>query len=272
MPNFTPPVVSTKKSAYEFTLVLIMLAVLTILVFFILYNNNPKMGIQPTGQNFEDYLKEKESILSYRKDLLAIIIAAFGAWIGAGAAYFFGRENLRESANGLLQLHRQITGAEKLANIKVKDIPPKLLNANYDEGVTLKDAMQKLTANPAMWFISVKTGDKWYIVNNEALFIYIKSKLDEVSHDAANVQKTYKEINDIVVNMTLKDAIPGMLQSAEVAKFINQFIFVKMDDNASYVNQEMDARGVFLAILTDDNGNFAQYFTTSDIRKALVNT
>ena len=28
-----------------------------------------------------------------------IILTAFGAWVGAGAAYFFGREILRESAN-----------------------------------------------------------------------------------------------------------------------------------------------------------------------------
>jgi hypothetical protein len=272
MPNQTEPSTTSKKSGYEFTLVLIMLGVLTILVVFILYANSPRTANMSVPKDFNDYLKEKESILNYRKDLLAIIIAAFGAWVGAGAAYFFGRENLRESANSLLQLHRQFTGQEKLAAIKVRDIGPKPLNANYDENSTLKVMNDKLAANPAMWFVSVKVDDTWRIVNNQGLFMYIKTALDTASKDQANANKTYAELDELVLKMTLKDAVKQMLQSELLKKFVDQRIIVKLDDNAAEVNQQMDAEGKFIAIITDEHGNFVQYFTTSDIRKALINT
>ena len=271
MPQTSQNSISTGRSGFEFALVLIMLGVLTLLVAFILFNTDPKVNISPGSTNFADYLREREMALNYRKDLLAIIIAAFGAWVGAGAAYFFGRENLRESANSLLQLHRQMTGAEKLGTIKVRDIPPKPLNANYDETLTLKDATDKLASNPSMWFISVNTNDKWHIINNEALFIYIKNKMDELSKDTANQQKSYADLNDMVLKTTLKDAIPEIEKQEPTNKFVNRFIEVKLDDSADKVNKEMDLKGVFLAIIKDDGGRFVQYFTTSDIRKTLVN-
>lgn len=258
------------KSNLEFYLVIIMLGVLLILISFILFNNNPSIEIIPNVTNFDEYLKEKESILNYRKDILSIIIATFGAWVGAGAAYFFGRENLRESANSLLQLHRQMTGAEKLSTIKVRDIPPKILNANYEETLTLKETSDKLLTNPNMWFISIKTSDQWHIINNDAIFLYIKNKLDEISKLPHNLTKSYNDLNNEVMDIKLKDAVPEIVKQGDTNKFVNNFIIAKLDDPADKVNEEMDNRGVFLAIIKDESGNLIQYFTTSDIRKALL--
>jgi uncharacterized membrane protein len=161
-----------------------------------------------------------------------------------------------------------MTGSEKLSTIKVRDIPPKSLNANYDETVNLKEATEKLLANPKLWFISIKTGDQWHIINNEAIFLYIKNKLDKVSSENANM--IYSEINNQVMNTTLKDAIPEIITHEETKKFINNFIIVNLDDPADMVNKEMDNRGVFLAVIKDESGNLSQYFTTGDIRKALL--
>lgn len=269
MPDATAP--STGRSKLEFVLVLIMLVTLSVLVIFILCYKSPFTEIRPGQGTYDEYLREKEAVLNYRKDLLAVVIAAFGAWIGAGAAYFFGRENLRESANSLLQLHRQMTGAEKLSALRVRDISPKPLDANYAETVTLKEATEKVAANPGMWFISVKVGNEWHILNSEALLIYIKKTLDEMAANTANSGKTYKELNDSVLSKTLKDVVPEMLTLDVTKSFVNQFLLVSLDDNAAAINREMDAKGVFLAIIKDKAGDFVQYFTTSDIRKALVN-
>jgi hypothetical protein len=38
------------------------------------------------------------NFIEYYKWALTTLMGAFGAWIGAGAAYFFGRENLKESS------------------------------------------------------------------------------------------------------------------------------------------------------------------------------
>ena len=69
-----------------------MFAVLTVLVWLVLKWMTVSTGVPPADA------------LAYRKDVLSIIITAFGAWVGAGAAYFFGRENLRVAMDGLLAM------------------------------------------------------------------------------------------------------------------------------------------------------------------------
>jgi hypothetical protein len=55
-------------------------------------------------------------VVASRKDLLAIILGAFGAWIGAGAAYFFGRENLRTATESTRfpQVSEAISRADRM--------------------------------------------------------------------------------------------------------------------------------------------------------------
>ena len=43
-----------------------------------------------------------DQMADYRMSLLTLIVTVFGAWVGAGAAYFFGRENLKEAADSML--------------------------------------------------------------------------------------------------------------------------------------------------------------------------
>jgi glycopeptide antibiotics resistance protein len=89
-----------------------MLGVLTLLVTVVLLI--PMHWIGPA---------DKGDIFIWRKDVLAIIITAFGAWVGAGAAYFFGRENLRVAADSLLAM-RGLSGKELLRRTSIKQIPP----------------------------------------------------------------------------------------------------------------------------------------------------
>lgn len=252
-----------KGNSREFTLVIIMLGVLTVLVTLILF-----VSINPPSGTADDAKIYFQSILDYRKSLLGLILAAFGAWVGAGAAYFFGRENLRESANSLLQLHQQMTGNAKLNLIKVRDIPPKPLDSNFSENVILSDLKDKLNANPNLWFISSNISGKWYILSKESIFQYIQKKLDELS--IAAPAKVYSDINSDLMKKTLREVVPDIASDPKFSHFVNQYIESNLEDNAANINKEMDIKGVFLGIVKDEKGELVQYFTTSDIRKALL--
>jgi len=255
---------SLKSNSTEFILVIIMLAVLTVLVTLILFVEIKQPG-DTSGDDAKIYF---QSILDYRKSLLGLILAAFGAWVGAGAAYFFGRENLRVSANSLLQLHQQMTGSARLNLIKVRDIPPKPLDSNFSEDATLKEIDEKFDAKPSMWFISTNALGKWYIISKELIGQYIQDASSELA--TKEPTKIYSEINTEIMKKTLKDVIPEIEKNTKYSHFINQYVDTKLEDNASNVNEDMDSKCVFLGIIKDDNGNLVQYFTTSDIRKALL--
>jgi hypothetical protein len=83
----------------EFLLVVVMLFVLLLLVLLILWAPIPNVSSDA----------EATMALDYRKNILTVIITAFGAWVGAGAAYYFGRENLREASQSLLPM-RSLVG------------------------------------------------------------------------------------------------------------------------------------------------------------------
>lgn len=68
----------------EYYLAISMLIALVILVIIVLY--------VPLSGN---------DTLEFRRTSLTLIVTAFSAWIGAGAAYFFGKENLRVATESL---------------------------------------------------------------------------------------------------------------------------------------------------------------------------
>jgi hypothetical protein len=78
-----------------FWLVVIMLGILLVLTAGLLWFPVEHTTTDATGHKVTVIDKE---LLEYYKWSLSALLGAFGAWIGAGAAYFFGKENLRESS------------------------------------------------------------------------------------------------------------------------------------------------------------------------------
>jgi hypothetical protein len=68
-----------------------------------------------------------KEILDYRKEIIAIILTAFGAWIGAGSAYFFGRENMKEATKNFISM-QELSTRGMLKTVYVKDVPPDTLD------------------------------------------------------------------------------------------------------------------------------------------------
>ena len=79
----TPRVKTRIAGNLTFSLVVIMLGILSVLVLVL-------VGIVLINS-------ANDKIIEYSKWVLTTLVGTFGAWIGAGAAYFFGKESLVES-------------------------------------------------------------------------------------------------------------------------------------------------------------------------------
>jgi hypothetical protein len=237
-PTSTQP---TTRPSFEFWLVVIMLGTLTLLVAGVLLVKQQWVGTS-----------DKIDILTWRKDVLAMIITTFGAWVGAGAAYFFGRENLRVAADSLLKM-RDISGKELLRNTSIKQIPPTPIDWTVTRADTVVSVQTELMAKPERWFVPVVKSDGTLdtVINEEAVWRYL---LTPSSPPAGGT------VGDL---MTFIAATPAL------KRFIDIQAIVSLDTNVGAANDLMDSRHVFLAIVTSE-GKPTHFFTTSEVRKLLL--
>ena len=236
------PTQPTTRPSFEFWLVVIMLGTLTLLVAGVLLVKQQWVGIS-----------DKIDILTWRKDVLAIIITAFGAWVGAGAAYFFGRENLRVAADSLLKM-RDITGKELLRNTSIKQIPPTPIDWTVTRADTVASVQAELIGKPERWFVPVVKSDGTLdtVINEEAVWRYLLNPTSPPTSGGT--------VADI---MTFIAATPAL------KRFIDIQAVVSMETNVGAANDLMDSRHVFLAIVTLE-GKPTHFFTTSEVRKLLL--
>ena len=123
----------------ELALVVIMLFCLVALVIIILWMPlGPPAGVG--SYNETSMMDLTNTILKSRTELLTIIITAFGAWVGAGAAYFFGRENLKQAMDGMLSAID--SPRQKLQKTKIKSLPPHKLK-NIVKWNKLQDSLDE---------------------------------------------------------------------------------------------------------------------------------
>ncbi len=242
----------------EFILVVVMLAVLTILVGLVLWAPLPK----------KDYTATATVILDYRKSILSIIITAFGAWVGAGAAYFFGRENLREAAQSLLAM-REPPPRERLRRTPVREMPLKPLDWVVKTDKTLKDIVDKLKAKPGYWFITIVNkadGTLKTVIEEEAVWRFLNMEILEDEEKRKQAEDVYKGVMGMKVNEVLK-----LIEKTEaLKKFKDCYVPVTLDKSAGDVHELMQNKGVFLAVVLDDTGKPTHFFTTSDVRQVLL--
>ena len=109
-----------------------------------------------------------------KKDFLAIVLGAFGAWIGAGAAYFFGRENLREAKGSMLRM-RGSSPQERLTQTPIGALRPKPIPRTFKVDDTLKSALDWFQEDPERFFIVVlNSQDKLQnVVHEEAIYRFL---------------------------------------------------------------------------------------------------
>jgi hypothetical protein len=237
----------------EFQLVVYMLITLTALVFIVL--------IIPIQLSSSPDANSLTQILKYRQDILTVIVTAFSAWIGAGAAYFFGRENLRDATKGMLDM-RELPPREKLRQIPLKELPPRPITWKVNTDTPLKKVYDKLIKDVNWWFIVITKKDDSLetVIEEEAVWRYI----DELRKESQNT-------DDILEKNSVGKLLEFIHKDSKLANKVDG-IFVKVSNNYTLgvVNDLMLDHGVFLAIITDDSNKPLSYVSSDDIRKAFM--
>ena len=231
----------------EFVLVCFMLIVLLGLVLIVLLVPvNIDQGTA-TGPEFTE-------LADYRKSLLSVILTAFGAWVGAGAAYFFGRENLKEAADSLLAM-REPSPRERLRQTPVREIPPKVLDWKVKPDEKLQAVVTKLEEKPGYWFITLIKDDGALetVIEADGVWRFTNAKTKE--------GKGYDEIMDI--------AVETVLGTEEVKPFKDRYVSATLDKSAGDIYEQMQNKEVFVAIIVDEKGRPTHFFTTGDVRRVL---
>jgi hypothetical protein len=231
-----------------------MLGVLALLVFFILIIP-PLAFTGISGNNLKDMAKE---FLEYRKTLLSIVVTAFGAWVGAGAAYYFGRENLAEASRSLLAM-KEPSAQERVRNTPIRLIPPRSLDWKVKTSDELKSVIDKLKAEPKKWFIPIIKNDGTLenVIHEEAVWRL-------VDKDSAN-----KTPYDEIMNKKVSDVLT-FLKDNKLERLMGIYVPINLDKNAGEANELMKTKDVSLAIIVDETGKPTHYVDTGDVRRLLL--
>ena len=202
-----------------FFLVVIMLVILGILVFFLL--------IMPTKDNIE-----------YYKWALSLLVGAFGAWIGAGAAYFFGKENLQESSRSTeeaLRIQQELMRRPPMPE-RIKDMDLVAMNRNFifELEAERKDVVAKLELFRGYWFVPVVDKDT-------------KKLLDVIQARAFWDTK--------VVGNTIQEMITEMDKDPSLKKLHGKssfYVTTQPSEKISDVYEELNKAGAEVVIVVDE--------------------
>ncbi|MCG2769688.1 MAG: hypothetical protein L6435_15120 [Anaerolineae bacterium] len=246
----------------EFTLVVVMLGVLVILVLVVLgmpvaipETDNTQITVQLTD------------ILRYRTSILTAIITAFGAWVGAGAAYFFGRENLREAANSMLAM-REPTPEERLRKTQVREIPPRLFSWMVSTTTKMKVITEKLTEKTHYWFIPIvdEKGVLETVIEEEAVWRLLQLEIQKDENKGKSVEEVYQAFEDKTIAEVLKE----IRENEDLSRFGGCHVTTTLTKSAADAYDSMQDKWVNLAIVVDKEDKPTHFFTTGDVREVLM--
>ncbi|MDD1701576.1 MAG: hypothetical protein LUQ31_01175 [Methanoregula sp.] len=234
----------------EFTLVLAMLLSLVVLVVIIL--SIPLGNITPVYNQTDT--RSLDAILKWRLDILSLIITAFGAWVGAGAAYFFGKENLKTTTDSLMAAIE--SPKTKLQKIKIQDLPPHKLTKTFLKSDKFEDLYKYFIENTDAWFIPIVDEDKRLktVINEEGVYRY---KLD---NEQVKTETT-----------TIEEFLNYVKKDQKIKKVTDQFWSeLKSDNTLATADEIMSLKNTRIGIITDSAGIPTQFITTGDIRRFLL--
>jgi CBS domain-containing protein len=197
------------------------------------------------------------ALIDFSKWALAVLLGAFGAWIGAGAAYFFGKENLRESSRSTAEALRiQQEGFRGPQIERIKDMTLTAMNPNFIFGPeTTRDVVEsKLREFRGYWFVPVvddKTGALKDVMHIQVFW-----------SPALNADKQ------------LKDMITHMNTTPEMEKLHGDQFYVKVspDDKIIDVYNLMSHKQAEVAVVVDEKGKATNCLTKSDLSSYLRTT
>lgn len=235
---------SKKGESRSYYLVVIMLGILGVLVFLLL--------IMPSWSP----TKDAKDLMDYYKWAFAVLLGAFGAWIGAGAAYFFGKENLQESSRSTesaLRIQQELFQRPPLTE-RIKDMALTAMNPNFIFSFDASPSYvrKKLADFKGYWFVPVVTKDTGI--------------LEDIIHAQVFWNPEFaKEAKD------LKEFVSKMDEVASSKKLHGDLFYVKvtLNDKISDVYDLISRRDAEVAIVVDEKGKPSHCLSKTDLRNLL---
>jgi hypothetical protein len=226
---------------YFMLLILFLLAVALIAI--------PFLYAYVSGKDAAQVFTNNSAVIEYCKWAFAVLLGAFGAWIGAGAAYFFGKENLTESSRSTEEALRIQLASLRPQVHRIKDLPLTPLNRNFEflESAMRKDVLPKLDENPGYWWVPVMEGDK------------VKDVLHARAFWAGGPGSTE---NDTIADITSKLDKDATLSKLHGPSF---FTRIKLDDEVDETFALMNKTGAVVGIVEDEKGRATFCFTKQDM-------
>lgn len=246
----------------ELGLLVAMLAVLTALIYFVL--NIPTETLVSLNLTGNSTLAGAD-VLEFRKTILTVIITAFGAWVGAGAAYFFGRENLKIASQSLLEM-RKPSAEEILRQTRIGDMSPKPIRLTAKLDDEIGTVINKLSEDPELWFFAVtEDKNKHTILSEDAIWIYLNECLRK---------KPEKQDYDEIIKKKIKDLLDYLknnLDKKRLDALMKIYVPTSLDKSALETYNQIQDQGLNIAIIIDlKSDKPTHYITIGDIKDYLM--
>jgi uncharacterized integral membrane protein len=230
------------SSSLAFSLVVIMLGILSFLIVLLLV-----------------FPSKDPTLLDYYKWTFTTLVGTFGAWIGAGSAYFFGRENLKESSASTeraMQIQqdslRRPSGIEQIKDMALTAMNP---NFFFDFEKNKNYVKEKLVTFKGYWFVpvgEVDTGILQDIIHAQVFWA------DEPFKDGT---------------ITLKDMVSQMDAHTDksLRKLHGDSFYVKAspNDKISDVYNLICQKDAEVVIVVDEKGKASHCLSKTDLRTFL---
>jgi len=202
---------------------------------------------------FAFFFKPDSAILTFSKDTLSILVGAFGAWIGAGAAYFFGKENLAESSISTEEALKIMLGKSKPKLIRDLTLTAMNKDFMFYPNSKKEDVLNELNLpqyNDFWWVPVLDQGTKSILED----IIHARAFWDARIKDDANLAT----ISDII---SVIDTMPDLkgLHGGSI------FITVASDDEINDVIGNMVISGAAVGVIVDENGKPTGCFNRQDL-------
>ena len=207
---------------------------------------------------------------SSRDEVLALTFGAFGAWIGAGAAYFFGRENLRVATDSMLRM-RGRSPEEILSGTKLADMKPRPLPTKFKEKVSTIGEIVKWLKEDLNRFFVVVVDDKDEFkctLDEEAIYLYIHDSLETHSKEEPDKPFDHDAVCGLVVGKVIEHYTSE--EKKEAKRLIEAAVKLSDDSSALIASDMMERDRKFVTIVVDDKDHPTGYITTGDIRKLVA--
>lgn len=235
--------ITPSANSLAFYLVLIMLLILFGLIFILL---------NTTAQH-----PDNKDFIEYSKWLFSGLITAFGAWIGAGAAYLFGKENLAESSRSTeAALKIQHDGLQNAnSQDRIKDLALTTMNKDFmfKRETSSKDIATALEQHADYWWVPV--------LDNEG---------NGILEDVIHARVFWRQSSPLAEGSPLSSLLEEISKDESLSKLHGPSFFIKAAPNDKIADtvRKMSSTGAVIGIVVDDKGKPSYWFTKQNLLTA----